>query len=243
MGLRSYPSPPQSSPTGPAVSSAEPLLEAQAAQFRMLAQHLQHLGHGRRDRPPLADPHRTVDPHPDQEDHEVAVDICRVTTWPDLHSHSPPGRLHIPISMYQEGRLPPPADPGLPAGYLPQAAGSLFSRCPRKGRTTIGPHTGSGPGLAAAATLRLMSVRWPPVPGRDTPAARPGVTQRDGQHAPTGPTRTRTESARLAAGAIAPVSACGSPDYGRVGRYARIGCTGCQDSPVHLIGWLPDRWA
>jgi hypothetical protein len=59
----------------------EPLLEAQAAQFGMLAQHFQHLGHGRRDRQPLADPQWMAEAHPDQEDDEIALDICRVTTW------------------------------------------------------------------------------------------------------------------------------------------------------------------
>src|SRR3984957_2465296 len=79
----------------------EPLLEAQATQFRMPAQYPHHLGHGPRDRQPLADPQRVVEAHPDQEDDEIAVDVCRVTTWPDLHSRFLSLGAVIPISMDQ----------------------------------------------------------------------------------------------------------------------------------------------
>ena len=68
-----------------------------------------------------------VKPHPDQEDDEIAVDVRRVTTSLDLHSHSLLSDV-TPISMDQERRLPPQADPALPAGDSPQAAISLFPR-------------------------------------------------------------------------------------------------------------------
>jgi hypothetical protein len=70
-----------------------------------------HPGHGRRHRPPLADTQRMVEPHPDQENDEVAIDVCRVTTSLNLQGH-PSSATHIAISMNQECRLAPEADAG-----------------------------------------------------------------------------------------------------------------------------------
>jgi hypothetical protein len=39
-----------------------------------------------------------VEPHPDQENDEVAIDVCRVTTSLNLQGH-PSSATHIAISM------------------------------------------------------------------------------------------------------------------------------------------------